>query len=389
MLAVPRVCAIGHGLVLALAAAVFAPSAPAVAEQDAARLSGALSGEQALAAAEVRVENATMGDLFAAGGEVELDRVSAGDVIAAGGALRFRDIAVDDLIAAGGEVDIAGQVRDDLIAAGGRVRQGPGSAVAGYALLAGGDIRIDGRIDGNVKAAGGRIRLAGEVGGDMDLAAHRIVIEPGARIGGRLTYRASEAAEIAPDAVIAGGVERIEAGLPEVSLGAGIAIAIGVWLVAILGLGVLGAALHGMIPAMIAESVGMLGARPWAALGLGFAVLAATPVAANLLFMTIVGIPLGLFALAVYGVLLVPGLFTAAYWIGLRLGGAFGWAYQGEPVAWRILWTLLGLFVLAVIVLVPVLGFLLVILALALGLGAFVLRAWHGVHGQRFGGLPV
>jgi cytoskeletal protein CcmA (bactofilin family) len=365
------------GLVLSLVSAV-----PAGAGEERAWLTGTFADEQFLAGPEVEVGDATLSDLFAAGGELRLDRLTAEDLFAAGGSIRLRDVAVERLVAAGGEIDLAGEVRDQLIAAGGRLRLRPEATVAGYALLAGGDIEIEGRIGGDLKAAGGRIRLSGEVDGDVDLAGGRITIEPGTRIGGKLIYRSGKEARIAPDAVIEGGVERVEREFPGLSLVAGIGIAIGIWLVVVLGLGAIGAVLHGVMPGLLTEAVRTLAARPWAALGLGFAVVVAPPVAANLLFLTLVGIPLALFTLGLYGVLLTVGLVTAAYWIGLRLGGIFDWAYEGEPVPWRILWTFLGFFVLGLLLLVPLLGFLVVLLALALGLGAFVLNAWHAIRGQ-------
>ena len=51
-----------------------------------------------------------------------------------------------------------------------------------------------------------------------------------------------------------------------------------------------------------------------------------------------------------------------------------GWSYEGEQVSWRMLWTFLGLVALALVALVPVLGFLVLVVALALGLGGIVLR---------------
>jgi cytoskeletal protein CcmA (bactofilin family) len=256
-------------------------------------LTGSFAEEQFVAGEEVRVEAATVNDLFAAGGEVVFEGLAAEDVIAAGGSLRLRGMVVEDLIAAGGEVEISGEVRDDLIAAAGRLRLGPDSLVGGYALLAGGSLDLEGRIEGNLKAAGGRIRLSGEVTGDVDLSAGRIALAPGARIGGKLTYRSGSEADIAPGAVIGGGVERVKGEVFEVPVLRVIGFAVGSWIVVVLGLTLVGAVLQAAVPALLTEATVTLEARPWASLGLGFALAVATPVAANLLFVTLVGVPTG------------------------------------------------------------------------------------------------
>lgn len=356
---------------------VLLSGATLASEDETRRLTGTLSGEQVVAGESVRLHEATLGDLFVAGGEVSADRVTAEDVIAAGGSLRFMELAARDLIAAGGEIDLEGTLSEDLIAAGGRLFLRAGSRVAGYAVLAGGDVELEGRIDGNVKIAGGRVRVGGEIGGDLDVVAGRLSIAPGARIGGALAYRSGEAAEIAPDAVIAGGIERHEFDVERPSAGAIVAIVSGIAGVVLLGLALLGVALHAAVPELLVGAAAAMRTRFWAALGLGFALLIATPVAANLVLVTVVGIPLAVFAFLIYAALLPAAAVTAGYWAGGGLARAIGWSYGGEPLGWRMLWTLAGLVVLGLVAVIPLLGALLATAALALGLGGLALQLWR------------
>jgi len=363
-------------LAVALTTVTFANAAPA-ADDETLRLTGELSGEQVVTGESVRLQDATLGDLFVAGGEVSADTVTAGDVIAAGGSLRFNRLSAKDVIAAAGEIDLDGTLSEDLIAAGGRIDLRPGAQVAGYALLAGGDVEIEGRIAGNVKVAAGRVRVLGEIGGNLDVVAGALSIESGARIDGRLNYRSEEAAEIAPDAVIAGGIERYEFGGPPLSLGAIIGIAAGIGGVVLLGLALLGVALHAAVPELLVGAAAAMRTRFWATLGLGLALLIATPVVANLVLFTVIGIPLALFALLIYAAMLAAAIVTAGYWAGGGLAHAVGWSYGGEPLGWRMLWTLLGLVLLLLVALVPLLGFVLAIAALALGFGGLALQVWR------------
>lgn len=369
-----RIPRLRRALILLILAGLAAPGAQASDDEDRVSLTGTFVTEQFAMGPEVRIEQASLDDIFAAGGEVVLEAVTAVDLIAAGGSLRLRDVSAEDVILAGGEIDLAAQVRDDIIAAGGRIRQRPDSTVAGYAILVGGDIELAGTIQGNLKAAGGRIRLTGTVEGDVELSGRSITLAPSARIGGKLTYRSGSQAEIAADAVVAGGIEWIETQPLEISIWTGIAIGILVYAVLIAGLGLVGAALQAAIPDLIAGSVEAAGQRRWVALGLGFALLVATPVAASLLFFTIIGAPLAVFVYLLYCVMLAVSLVIAAYWTGARIARPMGWSYDGEPVGWRIVWTLLGLFVLSLVLIVPLLGFLLVVLALALATGGLAMR---------------
>ncbi|MDH3596745.1 MAG: polymer-forming cytoskeletal protein [Rhodospirillales bacterium] len=377
----------GQALLAGLVGVVVIAVPCAAAENDhRGTLTGSFAQEQFIAGEEVRVEAATVGDLFAAGGEIVFDGLAAEDVIAAGGSLRLRDMVVEDLTAAGGEIDISGEVRDDLIAAGGRLHQGPDSVVGGYALLAGGSLDLEGRIKGNLKAAGGRIRLSGEVTGDVDLSAGRITLAPGARIGGKLTYRSGSEADIAPGAVVAGGVERVKGEVFEVPVLTVIGFAVGGWIVVVLGLTLVGAVLQAAVPALLTEATDTLEARPWASFGLGFALAVATPVAASLLFVTLFGGPLALFLLALFAAALAFALIAVANWLGLRIARLFAGSRENETVSRRILWTFLGVFVLGLIALVPFVGFLVVCIAVSLGLGACALQFWRVVQAWRPGG---
>lgn len=367
---------------------------PGAASEDEARvrLSGVFVTEQFVAGREVRIDSATLDDLFAAGATVVIDRTTGRDVTAAGASLRLRESRVEDLTLAGAEIDLGAEVGEDLIAAGGQVRQRAESVVRGYALVAGGDVELAGRIEGNLRAAGGRIRISGQVLGDADLSAGRITLEPGARIAGRLTYRSGAQADIASEAVVEGGIERLELEGPEFPVAAMVGIGIGAALVLLIGLGLIGAVLQAAVPELLAGAISGMSTRPWLSLGLGFAVLVATPVAVALLFVTIVGLPLGIFVSLVYWAALIGAAITAAYWLGSRLAGVFGWSYVGEPVPWRILWTALGLLVLAVLALVPFLGWLLLLLAFIWGLGGLTWRAGRMIHdwGRRpHGTLPA
>lgn len=94
---------------------------------------------------------------FRAGDDVEIPvgTVIADDLYVAGGDVRIRGRVDGDLVVAGGTVTVSGDVRDDLIAAGGTVT-------------------IQGAVGETIRAAGGTITVAGSVGRDLILAGNQL-----------------------------------------------------------------------------------------------------------------------------------------------------------------------------------------------------------------------
>lgn len=346
-------------------------------DREVVELSGTHDRQQFVAGSHVHVHDAQLRDVFAAGGEVIVERVQAHDVFAAGGSMRYRDTSLDDLVTVGGTVSIEAELRDDLIAAGGRVRIYPSASIAGDVVIAGGEVELAGDIGGNVMAAGGRVVLAGSVAGDVEVTAGKVVVEPGAQIMGKLVYRSDDAARIAPGSVVAGGVERKQSLDSHSPAWLGVGVVVAAILVAIIGAIVLGMALQAALPKPLHAALLALRASPAKSWLLGFAVLVATPVAANLLLATVIGLPLGLFVHAVYLVGLALALVVAAYWFGTLLRGPAARAVERPATSARMLRTALGMLALLLIGLVPVLGWLLLLVAVPLGAGALVASTWR------------
>jgi len=146
--------------------------------------------------------------------------------------------------------------------------------------------------------------VSGTVNGDAGLIGERIKIRPGSVIAGDLIWRSERSPQISEQARIAGRI--IERPLPpgaeaprvpEVPM-----VTAGLLFVA--GLMLAGVVLHLAFPAL-AERIAMTAqAKPGIALGLGFALLFATPFVIVLLFTTVVGTLLALILLALYLALL-------------------------------------------------------------------------------------
>jgi cytoskeletal protein CcmA (bactofilin family) len=363
-----------------LAALVLTAPGLAVAADEA---SGNFGGDRFLAGDDVALTEQVDGDAFVAGGRSEIDGRVDGDAVVTGGTVDVRGEVSEDLYAAGGDVRIEAAVRGNARVAGGTVFLERSADISGNATLAGGNVEQRGRIGGDLQAFGGRVRLDGEVGGDVEVASEDIRIGPAARIAGRLTYRSPNPPVVAADAVIAGGMEKRHGEWRGVNPESGFGrVAAGIfrtlWFTGVL---LIGALLVALFPHFTREAAANVRSDTLASVGLGIALLVAVPVVALMLFITIIGIPLGFAALLGYGLLLMLGYLTAALAVG-DLALARTRPADAASIGWRILFLLLALIALALVRLVPWVGDIVVFLLFLAGLGAIALRSLRGYRGE-------
>jgi len=326
----------------------------------------------------VTVDDAVGGDLFAAGGTVDVEAAVAGDAVIAGGKLRLGGAVGQSVYASGGQVDIHGPIGRNLRAAGGRIVLGPKSSVTGNVSLAGGQLRLQGTVKGHVQAAGGRVLIDGPVGGDVIATSGQVELGPQARIAGKLRYRSGEALRQDAAAQVSGGIELLMPGWgasPSSALPAATPEATGsgwtgwFWTA---GLIVLAALWLGLAPRTSARSSQALREKPGWSIGLGFVWLVCVPVAVVLSVLTIIGIPLALFALAVY--LAVLPLAYVAGAVGVGDWALHRWhAARASTVRWRIAAAAVTLLLLAWLGQLPWLGAVLGGVLLLAGLGGLLL----------------
>ena len=329
------------------------------------------------AGGEVRPAQPVRGDLVAAGGHVVVEQPIGADAALAGGSVDVRAPVAEDLRVAGGSISIESKVGGDLFAAGADISLRPGSTVAGAAELNGANIRVQGRIEGPLRGRAQKIVLDGEVGGPTHLSAQRIELGPNARLMGPLTYVSPAEVSRAEGAVVQGPVTReaapgngpARAGKASPGGGSGAPGAVLVY-IALLAFS---SAFMLLMPTFANGAAAQLRASPWAALGIGVASLLAMPVVIVLLFITILGIPLGLASIGFYPVLLLSGLVIGVLWLTRLLRERLRRTPSPEAGT-RLGHFALGLLLVLLLGLVPVAGALFVSLLGLAGVGAGVLQ---------------
>lgn len=367
-----------------LLAAAASAQAPAASTSTSSGVSATVDRNVYTAGGEVRSTGPVQGDFAAAGGHVLIDQPVTGDAGLAGGSVEVRAPIGDDLRVAGGDVRVDAAVGGELFVLGGNVVLTPAVVVGRGASLHGSKIAMEGRIAGDLQADADRIVLNGEVDGDVRVRASHIELGPKAKIAGALHYLSDHELVKAEGATVAGAILRDEklAATPRerrahperASRGGrwfgGVASYLAVLAVATLFLLV--------APGFGGAAAQRVRATPWSALGLGFATLLAVPVLAVLLFVTVLGIPLGLALLAAYPAVLLLGFVVSVLFVARLLPPAFR---LPAPQAFgpTMGWFAGALLLVLVVARVPFVGPLLMGFVALAGLGAGVLE----LHARR------
>jgi cytoskeletal protein CcmA (bactofilin family) len=329
--------------------------------------------------------------LAAAGDAVEVDGIVTGNLLAAARRVIVRGTVKGDLLAAANRVEIEGRVEGNAFVGGDTVLVGGsiGRSLHGAAgvlrlessgrveddlLGLAGTVDLDGRVGRDLGVYADALSLRGEVGRNASTGAGRLHLEAPARIGGNLTARLREAAdlEVDPGAIVSGKTEtRITPKAKNRYLRPRFYVWRLVWLAAAF---LVGFALHlwapGFLPPRPADAAALLRAA-----GLGFLALVAAPAAAVLLMITLVGLPAGAIVLGIW----LLGLYLSQVLVAVLLGRSLLQRADTPPAALAPA-LLVGLACVLVAVNLPYLGPLLRLLVLVLGLGLAVtrVRAFRG-----------
>jgi len=335
-----------------------------------------LGTDHFVAGSNVAVNRSVPGDLLAAGRAVVSDSTVGGDAVLAGGSVHLNGNVSQSVYAAGGQVIVNGTISRNARLAGGNVEIAPSSRIDGGVSVGGGQARVSGSIGGYLQAAGGSLYINGPIGGDVEAAVGQLELGPNARIRGRLRYRSRQALKQDPAAQVSGGIEQLPPLAPQAprrGLGRG---ASWIWT---LGLMLLVAILLLVLPGFLTSVIETLESRPGASALLGFALLVCIPVASVILLITLVGAPLGLLSMTAYMALLLVGYVAAGaalgdwVWKRLRRGNAPATRPQiGAAIG--------GILAVAIIGRVPLLGGLVIFVALLLGIGAVGLQINRALH---------
>ncbi len=354
------------------------------------RISNPVEGNVYAGAGQITIAAVVNGDVSAGAGEMWVMDTIRRDLIVGGGRIHINGVIGEDLRCGGGTVTLRGNVLGDVLMGCGELEIGPDAVIYGDLVVGGGRVRMYGRVLGSVVIAGGEIEFNGTAekdaeirGGDVMLngvfrgpckfAAETLRLGPNAefyqevrywqksgevdmarylRSGARATFDESLQQDMGQykknwfaQAFSAFFLYRLLAGIS---------------MIAILVL---------LFDQFFKRTVRDLPSQWLNRFGTGVLYIIGLPVAVILLFITVIGIPIGLFALIFYG-------FTLGFAYSLTATvGAYVWE-QYRGLSWtkgqHILAGVGILLGLRIIAWIPALGFLLVTIAAAIAFGSIV-----------------
>jgi hypothetical protein len=313
----------------------------------------------------VEVSGEVRGDVYVMGSQVVIDGRVTGSVIAAGGAIEIAGTVDGNVRAVGGQIEIHGNVGRNVTAIAGSIQIVSRTLIGGNAVLTGGIVEVSGKILGDLTLSASNARLLGDVGRNVHAYAGQFRVGSKVDIGGNLEYSSSGPANIDSGANIKGKVTYTPSVITEVFEGKwrqGLIMGTRItgFLLNFAFSFFIGLLFYKLFTQKLRRTIETLSEKPWKSFWVGLLIVVLIPLAALLLFITILGFPIALALLAI-GLL---GFYTA------KIFPIFWVAKATLPKLHPLLGLAIGLIVFLLLVRIPFLGPLLSSVFTLLGLGA-------------------
>jgi len=327
----------------------------------------------------VIIDGTVNGDVYAGAGKVDINGTINGDVLVGGGVIDIAGRVSDDVRGAGGNIRISGTVGKNVSAAGGTIEVSRSAVIGGGLMAAGGTVHSAGTVKKDAMVASGTAEFSGVVEGNLDVATGQLAVVQGARVGGNLTA-ALDAKEHA----------RIDSGTVKGSVTIKLReekeahhiLGISPWRFWFKLLWMGGLLLTGLVFFLLArktfvEYTSVAKRKFGMSLVWGLVGVIAVPIAAIILCITVIGIPLGLILLAAYCTV----MYLSQLGLGLLAGNLI--FKTDEKKGWILYWAFaVGTILFQLLTFVPILGLLLMLASLLLGFGALVQMLWKSMRAR-------
>ena len=333
-----------------------------------------IEGNLYAAGASITVDGAVTGDVICAGQTVNINGIVEGDVICAGQSVNIDGVVNGSVRVAGNSININGQVAHNAMVFGAAVNLGA-EAVVGWDMLIGaatGEIR--GKVGRDLYGGAASATIAGEIGKDVRLKIDNqktdksgLTIIDGATIGGNIIYTDKVEASIASNVVVAGEITH---NLPKVRKGKTITSWAWGRLYSIFSALVVGLVLISLWHKQIKKLTDNMLDKVGISIGWGVIVMFLTPIIAILLLITLIGIPLAFILIGVWLIALFISKILVGILIGRSLLDKLGNKKQDSKQKDSLIFAMvIGIIIAWIIFSIPVVGWLICLVAMWWGLG--------------------
>jgi cytoskeletal protein CcmA (bactofilin family) len=315
------------------------------------------------------VAGTVKGDVIAVGDVVTISGNVDGNVIAGARRVEISGNVTGSLLGAAQTVMVSGHVGRNFAGFATNLNVAKSTVISGNAAVFSSDLLLDGRTERDLLAFAALADLRGDVGRNVVIRGGQVHVSAPARIGGDFTAHVpkEENARIDSGVVIAGKKD-IQVVPRTQGPSRYFTLSFYVWqIVRILAAFITGLILFRLFPWLL--SAGLTSGKDWLkAGGLGFAVLVAVPIAAIIVGITVIGLPIALLSIFLW----VAGLYLSKIIVAEFVGRSLMKTSGAVPL-------LAGLLLVIVAVNLPWIGGLINFLLCLLGLGAITIAIYKAV----------
>lgn len=309
---------------------------------------------------DIIIQGTVLGDILACGKLLDIPGNVTGDVMACAGTVIINGNVEDDVRVCTGTLIVNGNVGGDLLVFGGNVVVSDDANINGDVIFSSGQMELIGDVGSNVIGESGDVKLAGEVDSNVKLKVDKLTVLPGTKINGMLTYTSPKEAIIPPGTVVKeiNFIEKVED--EEGMIGS---FSVILWFIQYLAMLVIGLLILTLLPNRTEAVARTIPDGVLMNLAMGFLLILAGFVGSILLFLTVIGIPLGIMLLF----MTFAVLYGAKLFFGLWLGNVIFSRLGRETKPWINM--ALGLFVLFILTSLPWIGFWIYLLVTFIAVG--------------------
>lgn len=349
-----------------IAASLGLGTGAALAAGDSAIVAGTTNHSLYKAGRDVNITGTVNGDIFCAGQTITVDATVNGDVICAGQTVTVTGSISGNVRLAGQSVTLGADVKHAASLAGQDVTIQSNARIGSDLSLAAQTATVDGRVGRDIRAASNTLGLDSVVGRNVDATVNKVELTGGAVINGDLTYSSPNRAALHRQSG-AQVIGQLTGKLTKTNNGNRMAWR-GAWVLAVYWaviMVVFALVLVALFPQFFSRWNQVARSRPGWSLLTGFVAMFVVPAIIVALLASIIGVPLGLFLLGLWLIEAALSGPVAAYYLGSQILRA----ERRIPLV-----MLVGAVVLMIVYLIPVIGWLIMVLAYWLGSGTLLLN---------------
>lgn len=312
----------------------------------------------------VTINGTVNGSVYCAGQSVNINATVNGDIVCAGQTLNINGTVNGSVNVVGQTINIGATVTHSINIAGQDITTNSGSVIKDVSVV-GQSITINGKVSRDLSVAGNDVNVNNNVGRNIEADLNKLVLSNGAVVTGKVNYTSPNSIEIKNGAKVVGKITYHKTA-PRNTSTAGDFIAFRIyWLVA---LAVLSMVLAAIFPRFFKAWNPVKGTDFWIRFLTGIVSTFAAPAIVLILFISIIGFPLGLAFAAFWFLVVLMSMPFTSYFIGNLIGKNL------HPV----LKALIGSVVLGILEAIPFVGWAFIVIAYWIGSGIIALGIKNG-----------